>query len=359
MRGVAPADGVDFALLGHQENWNQIASIVRSLRPGDVEPISEDDIRSIVPWIPPRTVSRIQVRSICPDNASRGVYVDTFITPDELQQMAVRTMLGKVRAAAQVAEREGARIATLGGFTSILLEGGLAGMSEGVVFTTGNTLTAALIVHGVERFAQQLSLSLERATCLIVGGTGDVGSGCARWLGPRVRRVLLAARHEGRLESEVLALRRAGVNAFAVTVLPSALGDADVIVCAASTADPTFDVSLTRPDALICDAGYPKNLRAGGDARPHLFWGGLGRSRGGFWSDDGMLERFYGFPVERVGHGCMLEGLLLSLARRYEPFSQGRGNITPDRIDEIWGLAQTHGFELAPPFNHDGIWPTR
>ncbi|MEQ1692125.1 MAG: hypothetical protein ABMA00_12625 [Gemmatimonas sp.] len=357
MTAAALGDGVDFALLGHQESWDQIATIVRSLRPRDSEPVSLGDIRSIVPWIPARTVSRVQVRSLLADAPVRGVYIDTFITPDELRHMSVRSMLTKVKAAARVAEREGARIASLGGFTSILLEGGLQGLSDRVVFTTGNSLTAALVVNGVERAAGQLGLSLERATCLVIGGTGDVGSACARWLGPRVQRLLLAARPQGRLDTAVEALRHGGTNAVAVADLSAALGEADVIVSVASTSEAAFDLSLARHDALICDAGYPKNLRPGSHVRPHLFHGGLGRSLGRFWSDDGMLERFYAFPLDYVGHGCMLEGLLLAVAGRYEPFSQGRGNITADRIDEIWTLAAAHGFVLAPFFNHDGLWP--
>jgi len=352
--GVGEAD---FALLGHQENWGQIAAIVRALRPSDTEPMSLDEIRSIVPWIPPRTVSRIRVRGFPEPAEAQGVYIDTFITPDELRSAAVHPLLGKVRAAAQVAEREGARIASLGGFTSILLEGSLEGMGDRVVFTTGNSLTAALIFKGIEAGALRLNLALSDATCLVIGGTGDVGSACARWLGPRVGRLILAARHPGRLAAAARAFRRQGIDAVEVTALEAALPAADVIISAASIAAPMIDLGTTRPHALICDAGYPKNLQANSGLPRHIFWGGIGLALGTFWSEDGMLERFYRFPVPSLGHGCMLEGLLLAVARRYEPFSIGRGNITPDRIEEIWRLAELHGFVLAPFFNHEGLWP--
>jgi hypothetical protein len=35
------------------------------------------------------------------------------------------------------------------------------------------------------------------------------------------------------------------------------------------------------------------------------------------------------------------------LEKRYENFSFGRGNITPEKIEEIRTLGQKHGFEVA------------
>ena len=48
--------------------------------------------------------------------------------------------------------------------------------------------------------------------------------------------------------------------------------------------------------------------------------------------------------------------VLLALEGRYEPYSGGRGNITAAMMEEIWLLAQKHGFALAPLFNDSGLW---
>ena len=53
-------------------------------------------------------------------------------------------------------------------------------------------------------------------------------------------------------------------------------------------------------------------------------------------------------------HGCLLEGMALALERRFEPFSQGRGFITPERVEEIDTIAARHGIYLAPLYNADG-----
>jgi hypothetical protein len=65
----------------------------------------------------------------------------------------------------------------------------------------------------------------------------------------------------------------------------------------------------------------------------------------------GVLNRH---PFPDVVHGCLLEGMALALERRFEPFSRGRGFITPERVEEIAAIAARHGIHLAPLCNADG-----
>jgi hypothetical protein len=46
--------------------------------------------------------------------------------------------------------------------------------------------------------------------------------------------------------------------------------------------------------------------------------------------------------------------MALALERRFEPFSQGRGSITPKRVAEIERIAARHGIHLAPLYNAEG-----
>jgi len=85
-----------------------------------------------------------------------------------------------------------------------------------------------------------------------------------------------------------------------------------------------------------------------------IFFGGLGQITGGLsFAPDfhGVLNRH---PFPDVVHGCLLEGMALALERRFEPFSQGRGFITPERVAEIETIAERHGIYLAPLYNADG-----
>lgn len=342
---------VDFALIGHAISWAAAAAVMRALRGPGPTPLSDSDVREILPWIPPRTVCRVHVRSRLGTEVC-GVYIDSFIPPDQLEPRYYRANLQRVRDAADCAIRKGAPIATLGGFSSIVLEGRVELLPQdcGTVFTTGNTLTVAYIVRGLEQAALLSGRSLADLTLLIVGATGDVASGCARYLASRVKGLLLCARNPHRLRTACESLRRVNPEARADTEIAELLPHADLILCAASLKSPSLDLSCARPGAIICDAGYPPNVLAG-NPDGMTFSGGMGQMLGGSRLEPDVTRGLTPHPFPNVAHGCVLEGVLLALEKRYEAFSRGRGHITPEKVDEIWGLAQKHGFVLAPFFH--------
>ena len=194
------AAGVDFALIGHQESWRAAADVLAVLRGPEHTPLPDDEIRDILPWIPPRAVCHVEVESMIGAKA-RGLYIDSFIPPDRLESDHTHDNLARVRGAASYAIKAGAKIASLGGFSSILIEGNFDQLPERheTIFTTGNSLTVAFIVQGIRKMCARDSRDLGESTLLIVGATGDVGSGCARCLTPLVKRVLLSARNAERL----------------------------------------------------------------------------------------------------------------------------------------------------------------
>src|SRR5882762_3584071 len=196
----------DFALIGHQESWRAAADVLAVLRGPERTPLPDDEIKDILPWIPPRTVCHVDVRSIVGTKA-HGLYIDSFIPPDRLEAAYVHENIARVRGAAAFAIRAGAKIVSLGGFSSILMEGNFDQLPERhhTVFTTGNTLTVGFIVQGIKMMCKLEGRDLRRSTLLIVGATGDVGSGCARCLAPVVRRVLLSAGNVERLRLRRLA----------------------------------------------------------------------------------------------------------------------------------------------------------
>ena len=348
--GSAIAGIADFACIGHQENWRAAADVLAVLRGPEHSPLPDDEIRDLLPWIPPRAVCRVEVRSTTGRQA-RGLYIDSFIAPDRLGSAYTHENLARVRGAASCAIKAGAKIVSLGGFSSILIEGNFDQLPprRGTVFTTGNTLTVGFIVQGMLQMCARAERDLSRSTLLIVGATGDVGSGCARCLAARVRRLLLSARNPERLRILAAELTCTGVQ---VEIANQASPAADLVICAASLAAPSLFLDRIAPDALVCDAGYPKNL--GSDVCAEVFAGGLGQITGGlrFRPDlQGVLNRH---PFPGVVHGCLLEGMTLALEGRFEPYSHGRGGITPARVEAMLGMAARHGIHLAPMGNGDG-----
>ena len=353
---VASVTDVDFALVGHQESWRAAADVIAHLRGPEHTPLPDDEIKDILPWIPPRTVCHVEVRSIAGARA-RGLYIDSFIPPDRLEAVHVRENIARVRGAAACAIKAGAKIVSLGGFSSILIEGNFDQLPEkhDTVFTTGNSLTVGFIVQGIRKMCALEGRNLRRSTLLIVGATGDVGSGCARCLAPIVRRVLLSARNVERLRNVALELEAHGAQVEIATDLRQFSAEADIVICAASLGSPSLLLGRVAPHAIVCDAGYPKNLSPGAEMPgAKVFFGGLGQITGrlSFAPDfHGILNRH---PFPDVVHGCLLEGMALALEDRFEPFSQGRGFITQERVEEIEAIAARHGIYLAPLYNAGG-----
>jgi len=351
---------VDFALIGHQESWRAAADVLAVLRGPQHTPLPDDEIKDILPWIPPRAVCHVEIGSIGGTKA-RGLYIDSFIPPDRLEAAYVHENVARVRGAAAYAIKAGAKIVSLGGFSSILIEGNFDQLPErhDTVFTTGNTLTVGFIVQGIKKMCALEDRNLRRSTLLIVGATGDVGSGCARCLAPFVGRVLLSARNLERLRRLAAELEAHRVQVEIAIDLQRFSAEADLVICAASLASPSLLLGRITPHAIVCDAGYPKNLSPSAqmpDAK--VFFGGLGQITGGmtFVPDFcGILNRH---PFPDVVHGCLLEGMALALEDRFEPFSQGRGFITPERVEEIEAIAARHGIYLAPLYNADDQWKT-
>jgi predicted amino acid dehydrogenase len=352
---------VDFALIGHQESWRAAADVLAVLRGPERPPLPDDEIKDILPWIPPRVVCHVEVESGVGTKfgrtIARGLYIDCFIPPDRLEAAYVHENIARVRGAAACAIKAGAKIVSLGGFSSILIEGNFDQLPErhDTVFTTGNTLTVGFIVEGVKKMCALEGRDLQRSTLLIVGATGDVGSGCARCLAPMVKRVLLSARNVERLRRLAAELQADGVQVEIATYLQRFSAEADVVICAASLASPSLLLGRIVPHAIVCDAGYPKNLSPRAEMPgAKIFFGGLGQITGGLkFAPDfhGILNRH---PFPDVVHGCLLEGMALALERRFEPFSQGRGSITPERVEEMETIAARHGIYLAPLYNADG-----
>jgi hypothetical protein len=96
-----------------------------------------------------------------------------------------------------------------------------------------------------------------------------------------------------------------------------------LVICTASLASPSLLLGRIAPHALICDAGLPEEpVSRRGDAWRHSFLWKSGQITGGLrFAPDfcGILNRP---PFSYVVHGCLREGMALSLEGRFEPFPQ-------------------------------------
>jgi predicted amino acid dehydrogenase len=257
-------------------------------------------------------------------------------------------IFSKVVRACKIAEKFGVGIVTLGGFTSIVAEriGQEIANEVDVPVTTGNTFTAAMTIDGVIKAAELLSLDIKNAKLAIVGGTGDIGSGCARALVDKVKQLTITGRTKinlKRLNKELARKRKARV--VATTNNEKAVREADIIITAASATSSILKIDWFKPGSIICDVGYPKNISYTPTERQDIliFSGGLAKSPTPI-----HFPIDVGLPSLDTLYGCFTEAIILALEKRYESFSFGRGNITVEKIEEIRNLGKIHGFEVAP-----------
>lgn len=350
--------GIDFAIIGHQDSWNNIAKFINSIRAATQEPLPVVKIKDIFSFVPPRDLFRVKVKSKTGIEIN-GVYIETFIDPDKLDHRFVKTNISKVKEAALHAVKMGAGIVAFGGFTSIVLEGNVNPFSAGETkFTTGNTLTAAYIVKGIEAAAALRHIDLQASAVLVIGATGDIGIACVNYLKYRVKKILLCARNGSRLKEVSTGLQKENVPVEDSVHVDHLIPHADVIICAASSTG--IELLHCKKDVLICDAGYPRNLdtKIENDPRINLFHGGMGQVSMGCVFTPDYSDNIYNSQLPNIIHGCILEAMVLAFENRFESYSRGKGNITIEKMEEIYNLGIKHGIALAPFYNAKGLWPT-
>src|SRR5271156_7147722 len=93
---------LDFALVGHQESGRAAADVLAVLRGPERSPLPDDEIRDILPWIPPRAVCHVEIASVTGTKA-HGLYIDSFIPPGRLADAHLLENIARVRGAAACA----------------------------------------------------------------------------------------------------------------------------------------------------------------------------------------------------------------------------------------------------------------
>jgi len=334
-----------FGIIGHLYNFYHLEKSLKLLNPNFKMPSREflGQLFHITPSF--KLFDILNFKSKTGQTVNGCFIIATFI-PDMIEN-DIWAVFSKVVKACKIAEKHGIGIVTLGGFTSIVAErtGREIASEVNVPVTTGNTFTSAMAIDGVSKAAEILNLDLAKAKLTIVGGTGDIGSACSRVLVDKVRQLAITGRTKAnlvRLRGELSKRRKAKV--FATTDNAAAVKDADIVIATASAVSSILKIDQFKPGAIICDVGYPKNISYTHTNRQDvfIFSGGLAKPPTPL-----VIPFDIGLPSPDTIYGCFSESIILALEKRYENFSFGRGNITPEKIEEIRQLGKKHGFEVA------------
>lgn len=334
-----------FGVIGHFYNIRHLERCLKMLKP-DFKMPSQEFIGHLFNTMPSFKLYDVENFKSKTGQTTKGCFIVATFIPDMIER-DMWSIFGKVVRACKIAEKYGVGIVTLGGFSSIVAEriGHEIANEVDVAVTTGNTFTAAMVIDGVLKAGKLLNKDISDAKVAVVGGTGDIGSACARFFAESAKQLTVTGRTKAnlhRVERELAKKHKARI--IATTNNELAVRDADIVVAAASVSASILKVDWFKPGSIICDVGYPKNISYAPVTRQDIliFSGGLSKSPSpiSFPVDTGL-------PSEVILYGCFAEAIILALEKRFENFSFGRGNITIEKINEIRQLGSKHGFEVA------------
>lgn len=277
------------------------------------------------------------------------------LLPDQIVSLQNKISKEKIIAACMLAQKHGAKIVGLGGFTSIIGDGGEAiRASVDVPVTSGNTYTASLAIDGILNAINVTDMKIHESSIAIVGATGDIGTICVRSLsGLPFQKLILVARDCKRLAllKDSISTEAKAKNIELATDVSLVVKNVQIILTVTSAITTIIRPEDLQPGTILCDVSYPANINmdlAFQRKDVLTFEGGLAVSKCLDNVDISSRYKINLLNPQGAIHGCVAETMLLTFGGRFESFSIGRGKITPQRIEEIRGLALEHGFSCAP-----------
>jgi len=279
-----------------------------------------------------------------------GIGIGVPLFPEDFVRLEESIVLDKIKQACLLAEKKGAGIIGLGGFTSIVGdEGRVLADQINAAITSGNTYTAYLALEGIFKAVKLLEKDLSSCTACVVGATGDIGSICSKVLAKKVKRIILVARNLPRLEEfsqKIKALNSASVEFTKYT--QEAVKESEIILTATSSLTTLIEPQQLKSGSIVCDVAIPPNIaREIYKIRQDVLVFEGGKAKIPF-SDKIKNRLWQSFFPEGIIFGCLAETILLALEGYFSDFSIGRGKITEDKLNFIAALSQKYGFSLAP-----------
>jgi fatty aldehyde-generating acyl-ACP reductase len=282
-----------------------------------------------------------------------GWFIGCPLTPRQMLTLPLDFVNDKLEKCGHIARSLGAGILGLGAFTSIVGDGGitLAERIPGLAITTGNSYTVATALEGAKQGAEMMGHALADARVAVVGANGSIGATCAEVMAREAGELTLIGRDETRLAALAERLDRVGAPIGTCTDVARGLRDADIVITVTSAIDAVILPEHIKRGAVVCDVARPRDVsvRVARERNDVLV------IEGGVVAVPGEMrlplagkpdhEFSFGFPAG-TAYACMSETMALALEGRYESFTLGK-EVSVAQVDEISGLADKHGFQLA------------
>jgi acetylornithine/succinyldiaminopimelate/putrescine aminotransferase/predicted amino acid dehydrogenase len=292
--------------------------------------------------------------------------------PAELLALQGHVAVDLVQSAVDLAVDRGAEVVGLGGFSSIVADGGLPlRRQSGLRVTSGNSLTTWAAARAVEIACANHGLTLADSVVAVVGAAGAIGLALSLFFAERAAKLILVGNPRAPASSltklrkvaedcrrhitagkslssphevaNTQPAKHAAVDIVITTDIDRDLPSADVVVTATNAIRPFVASHHLRQRALICDVSRPLNISP--DliaARPdlRLASGGLVRA-----PKSAVLGHIEEPGQHEVLMACAAETIVLALSGHQS--SHLCGPLDIDTIYNVGRLADGFGFSVV------------
>lgn len=306
--------------------------------------LPEPAIHFFSQYFPPIYISHITgITSLATGKEVEGWFVACPLTPTQMISLPPNIVYKKIIATGKLAQKLGAKILGLGGFTSVVGDGGFEVAKHlDIPVTTGDSYTITTAVEGTLKASRQMGINPIEATAAVVGATGSIGKICSQLLAHHVANIILVGRSYGSLEQVRELVKDQGQPNVQISTNMNDLQQADMVLTVTNAVHTVIEQHHLKSGAVVCDVARPRDVsRQVVEQRDDVLV-----IEGGIVKVPGQVNfNFdFGFPP-RMAFACMAETMTLALEGHYRSYTLGR-NISLEKAQAMHGMATKHGFTV-------------
>jgi len=307
--------------------------------------LSEPAINFLSQYFPPVYISHITgIVSQATGKEVEGWFIACPLTPKQMVSLPPETVYKKIVATGKLAQKLGANVLGLGGFTSVVGDAGLTIAQQlDIPVTTGDSYTIATAVDGTLKAARQMGTDPAQGVAAVVGATGSIGRVCAQLLSQHVAQLILVGRNKTALAQVQALVKAQGQPEVRITTNMEALQQADMVLTVTNAIGTIIEPHHLKSGAVVCDVARPRDVsRQVVEQRDDILV-----IEGGMVSVPGPVNfNFdFGFPPG-MAFACMAETISLALEGCYKSYTLGK-EISLDQVQTMSKMASKHGFHVS------------
>jgi predicted amino acid dehydrogenase len=307
--------------------------------------LPEPAINYFSQYFPPVYISHITgIMSAETGKEIEGWFIACPFTPKQMVSLPPETVYKKVIATGKLAQKLGAKVLGLGGFTSVVGDGGITIAKHlDIPVTTGDSYTIATAVEASLKAARQMNIDPANATAAVVGATGSIGRVSAQLLARHVPKMILVGCRLDALQKIQPQVEVQGNIEVQLSTNMRDLQQADIVVTVTNAIDAVIEPHHLKSGAVVVDVARPRDVsRQVIDERNDVLV-----VEGGMVKVPGPVNfNFdFGFPPG-MSYACMAETITLALDGCYKNYTLGK-DISLEQVETMSHMATRHGFKVS------------